>query len=326
MKSKNFATRVVAGWLFMLSIPGGLPAQEAAQQTRRGLELMSQGRYQEAEEFLRHALEIAGPADPNATYNLASLYHRMGRFPEAERLHQRALEQIERTRGPFDPEAAQSLNDLGALYRSLGRYSRSIAVLERSIAILDRNPPQKFASTVFNNLGNAYLDIGHYGKADAAVRRGLAAAESGLYEDASDLGFIQASLGRVYFLRKQFGDAETAYRNAASVIADTLGSQHPEYGLALTNIALVYERQRRYGEALPLLESAIDILERSSGRESPMLTNTLYCYSEVMKGLGRKSEARQIERRAKSLVRPDAGTIDVEVLRGRHRQSNSPHP
>lgn len=226
--------------------------------------------------------------------------------------------QIERMRGPFDPAVAQSLNDLGALYRSLGRYSRAIDVLERAVEILDRNPPQKFACTLLNHLGNTYYDLGEYAKADLIVRRALAIAESGSFEDRSDLGYILSSLGRGYVLRKQNVEAEAASRKAVLVFADTLGSRHPEYALALTNLALVCHRQRRFREALPLLESAVDILERSFGREAPFLASTLHLYAEVMKALGRKFEARQIVRRARSVARPAAGTVDIRALSRRH--------
>ena len=315
MGSKNFAASRVVWCFLVLMLSNALLSQDAVTLTRQGLEMTNQGRYREAEEFLRHAVEIAGPTNATAVYNLASLYQRQGRFKEAERLHRLALQHIEQMHGPFDPAVAQSLNDLGALYRLVGRYSEAIGVLERAVQVLDRNAPQRFASAVHNNLGNAYLDVREYAKADTAVRRALAIAESGHYEDRSDLAYIMSSLGRGYVLRKQYLEAEATYGTAVSMCAATLGSQHPEYALALTNLALVYQRQGRFREALPLLESAKDILERSFGREAPILATTLYACADVMKGLGRKSEARQFARRAKSIVRPDAGTVDIRVLR-----------
>lgn len=236
MKSKHFLGRsAVQGFLALAC--GIVLAQDALTPTRKGLELMDQSRFGEAEGFLRRALEIAGPADSTAAYNLASLYHRQGRFLEAERLHRVALEHIERTHGPFDPEVAQSLNDLGALYRSLGKHSQAIAMLERAVLILDRNPPQKFAGAVFNNLGNAYIDIGQYMKAESMFRRSLAIIESGQYEDPSNHAYILSGLGRIYALRKQYVEAEAAHRKALAIFGSTLGSRHPEYPLAQTNLA-----------------------------------------------------------------------------------------
>ena len=87
MKSRHFVERSAAGCFLALACCSVMLAQDALTATRKGLELMGQARYGEAEEFLHRALEIAGPADSTAVYNLANLYHRQGRFQEAERLH-----------------------------------------------------------------------------------------------------------------------------------------------------------------------------------------------------------------------------------------------
>src|SRR5258706_11608036 len=147
------AWRILLGSILVFTCPGRLHSQDAVTLAQQGLELMNQGRYREAEAPLLRALELAGPENPTAVYNLAALYHRQGRLSEAERLHRRALEVIERERGPrergpYDGEVAQSLNDLGAIYRSLGRHSQAIAGLERALQILDRNPAGELAANV----------------------------------------------------------------------------------------------------------------------------------------------------------------------------------
>jgi tetratricopeptide (TPR) repeat protein len=313
----NYLFVSTSAWLLAVLLPYALAAQDAVSATQRGLEMMNQGRYQEAEAHLLRAFEIAGRENATAVYNLASLRQRQGRFQEAERLHRTALGRWEQERGPFSPEVAQSLNDLGALYRALGRYSQAIEVLQRATEILDRNPTQKFACSVLSNLANTYSDVGEYGEAIRVARRALALAESGNYEDRSTLGYILNSLGTMYFKQKDYGEAETTLLRAVRTFADTLGSQHQEYGLALTNLALVYNRQRRFRDALPLLQEAIETLERSSGPEAPILAGSLYAYADVMKGLGRKSEARQIARRAKAMDNPETGTIDIRLLTSR---------
>ena len=319
MKFRHFVERSAVGCVLTLACCGVVLAQDALTPTRKGLDLVDQGRYEEAEEFLRKALEIATPADATAVYNLANLYHRQGRLQDAERLHRLALQHLERTHGLFDPEVAQSLNDLGALYRSRGRYSQAIEVLERAVLILERNPPQKFACAVFNNLGNTYVDIGQHTKAENMFRRALAVNESGQYEDPSDLGYTLSGLGRIHALRKQYVEAEAAHHKALAIFGATLTPRRAEYALAQTNLALIYERQKRFREAVLLFESAINILEESHSRESPVLASVLFGYAAAMKRLGRKSEARQIERRAKSIVGPATGTVDVAALQQRRR-------
>ncbi len=309
------AMRIVLGSLLVFLCAGRLHSQDIVALTQPGLELMNQGLFREAESPLLQALKLAGPDSPAAVYNVASLYHRQGRFSEAMRLHRHALELIERGSGPFHLDVAQSLNDLGAIYRSLGRHSQAIAALERALRILDRNPSGELTATVLNNLGAAYYEIGHFAKSEEIAQRALAAAEQ---DGGSEVPYLLSTLGHGYVARKQYSNAEDVYRRAISLLAEAHGVQHPDYALALSNLAALYQRQRRFRESVPLLESAIEILEKSAGCNSPVLGVPLDRYAEVLRGLGRKAEAREVARRAKSIVRPGAGTVDVAVLRRTH--------
>jgi len=300
-----------------------LHSQDAVALTKQGLEFINRGRFREAESPLLQTLKLAGPDNPTAVYNLASLYHRQGRFSEAERLHRHALELIERESGPFHPDEAQSLNDLGAIYRTLGRHARAIAVLERAVGILDRNPPNELTATILNNLGAAYVEIGQVAQSQEIVRRALVIAESG-QDGGSEVPYLMSTLGYGYLATKRYSDAETVYRRAISLLAATHGVQHPDYAIALSNLAALYQRQNRFRDAVPLLESAIEILEGSAGRDAPVLGLSLDRYATVLRSLGRKPEARQVARRAKSIIGPGTGTVDVTAL-GRTRRGTISH-
>lgn len=323
MDCKILARKMARLCLFAWMSSGVLLSQDALTPTQHGLHLVNQGRYREAEAYFLQALEIAGPANATAVYNLASLYQRQGRLKAAERLHRLSLEQIERVHGSHSLEMAQSLNDLGALFRSQGKYSRAVGLLETAVRILDRNAPQTLACSVFNNLGNTYFEVGKHGEASTYIDRAVALAESGKCEDRSDLGYTLNSLGRIHLQRKEFNKAEAVFQRAASTFADTLGPQHPDYALALANLAGEYQRQRRFAEALLLLELAVGILECSFGPEAPMLATTLHTCGEVMKAVGRKSEAKLILLRAKSIASPASGTVDIAALNSNRQVTGS---
>jgi tetratricopeptide (TPR) repeat protein len=306
--------RIVLGSILVALCSGPLHSQDTVALTQQGLEFMNRGRFREAESPLVQALKLAGQDNPTAVYNLASLYHRQGRFQEAERLHRHALELIERHNGPLHPDVAQSLNDLGAIYRSLGKHSQAIAVLERAVRILDTQPSSELNATTLNNLGAAYHEVGQFVRSEEIVRRALATAESG-QNGGSDVPYLLSTLGHGYLARKHYLEAEAVYRRAISLLAATHGVQHPDYAFAMSNLAALYQRQRRFREAVPLLESAIEIFEGSVGRDAPCLGVPLDRYTEVLRGVGRKAEAREVARRAKSIVRPGTRTVDVAALR-----------
>jgi tetratricopeptide (TPR) repeat protein len=316
------ARRVVLGCVLVALCSVPLHSQDVRALTQQGLEYMKLGRFREAESPLLQALKLTGPDNPTAVYNLAALYHRQWRLSEAERLHRRALELIEHESGPLSLDVAQSLNDLGAVYRSLGKHSQAIGVLERAVGILDGKPSSELTVTTLNNLGAAYYEIGQVVQSEDVVRRALAIAESGQH-GGGEVPYLMSALGRQHFARKQYADAETAHRRAISLLAGMHGVQHPDYAIALSNLAAVYQKQKRFPDAVPLLESAIEILEASVGRDASVLGVPLDSYSEVLRSLGRKSEAREVARRAKAIVRPGTWTVDVKALRQTRRSTTS---
>ena len=89
----------------------------------RGAQLYQQGRYAEAEQAFRSALDAAehlGPDDVRVAVvlnNLASLCHNERKIEEAQALYERALAIRRRALGEHHPMVAQSLNNLSSLYR-----------------------------------------------------------------------------------------------------------------------------------------------------------------------------------------------------------------
>ena len=304
----------IFGLVFGLAVP--LRAQDAGALSRQGLVLMDHARYAEAETVLKQALAKAGPNNATALYNLASVYHREGKFQEARRLHLAALEIVQRERGQFDAEVAQSLNDLGSIDRSMGQYSRAIQSLERAAGMIDQTLALDLLVTVLNNLGAAYYEAGQRAKAETILRQGLALAESSSGRAREAVPYLLSGLGRAYLDRKRFAEAEAAFERVVEALEASVGLQHPDYAIALYNLATAYQRQKRFLAAQPFMEQAISILEKSLNPATPLLAAPFESYAEILKGLGRNAEAREIARRAKLLARRNVGIVDVTTLRG----------
>jgi tetratricopeptide (TPR) repeat protein len=291
------------------------PLENTSILTRRGLELINQGRYDEAEAPLVRVYELTGGSNATATYNLASLYHRQGRLQEALRLHRLALEQIERAEGPFHADVAQSLNDIGAVYRALGRHTQAAAMFERAIQVLDRHPSAELRISVLNNLSAVYIEIGQYPEAERIAMLALAEAETARLTAHPAIARIFNNLGKSYFSQKKYAAAEAALERAVTLLTDLEGEKHPDYAIAVTNLAAAYGKRKRYREALDRYGAAIRVLEATAGPENPILAGPLAGYAEMLKRAGRRKEGRDAALRAKSLLRSGDGTVDAMALR-----------
>jgi tetratricopeptide (TPR) repeat protein len=90
--------------------------------------------------------------------NLADLYRKQGRYPEAEPLFLRSLSIKEKQLGADHPSVATSLNNLAFLYNAQGNYVEAKTLSQRALTILqqklgDHHPhTQKslFATKMFN--------------------------------------------------------------------------------------------------------------------------------------------------------------------------------
>ena len=117
------------------------------------------GRYQDSENLLRRALELA-PAFGPARANLATVLYRQNRPSEA-------IAELDRLRG-LDGDAHQSLK--AAALGRIGGYEEAIGIYE---AVLARFPGQ---AKVWMSYGHVLKTVGRQGDSVAAYRRAIAAA------------------------------------------------------------------------------------------------------------------------------------------------------
>ena len=111
------------GLLWLLSWGHALAqAKDWENIVRSGDELRRSGRYVEAEQNYRAAVQAAekfGDQDPRlarSLNNLAVIHKELGRYAEAVPLAQRALALWEAALGPNHPDVAAGLNNLANLY------------------------------------------------------------------------------------------------------------------------------------------------------------------------------------------------------------------
>src|SRR5690349_11491119 len=103
--------------------------KEWEEQTSRVEQLYQQGKYDEALDLARRALDLAekefGLDHSNTAEslnNVAVLYKSKGDYASAEPLYRRALAIREKKLGPDHPDTAASVNNLASLYYSKGDY------------------------------------------------------------------------------------------------------------------------------------------------------------------------------------------------------------
>jgi CHAT domain-containing protein/Tfp pilus assembly protein PilF len=317
-------------------------AQQAAELNAEGGRLYGEGKYAEAAEAFRRALEYVRRLCPKDRHpdghpdlatsinNLAVLYESMGEYAKAEPLFQEALA-MRRALFPKDrfpdghPDLAISLNNLGGLYQRAGKYTkakplyRQALEMKRALYPKGRYPDgHPELATGMNNLGFLYASAGEYAKAEPlfqealAMRRALFPKER--FPDGHPL--LAASLnnlGALYVSAGQYARAEPLLRQAlqmrrALFPKDRFPDGHSDLARGIGNLGSLYRSAGEYAKAEPLLREALDMDRALFPKERfpsghPLLAASINNLGFVYHSAGEYAKAERLHREALDMCR-----------------------
>jgi tetratricopeptide (TPR) repeat protein len=220
------------------------------------LQHQEQGRFRDAHEAYKRAIEAAGGAAVTPAtrlrlqLNLASLYLEEREYGSAEQLI-RAAERHAREVPPDSPELAGLYNAAGTLRLIGGKLSPAQQMFEKALAILDRpgvGLGNELASVLLNT-ASVQIRQGRY----AEARRNLERA-AGLLQDApgaskSQLIRVLATRSTLEYLAKDRAAAESAAARAVSLAEAHYGPDNLLVAELMQNYALILNRLSRGKEA-----------------------------------------------------------------------------
>jgi tetratricopeptide (TPR) repeat protein len=170
------------GTLLLLQLwPGATSAQTPRWETyiTDGVNAYKQGRYAEAEQWLREAVKEAEAVKPQALRlarslnDLGVIYYAQDKHAEAVPLYERALAIQEKILGREHPLVALTLYNLAALYHAQGKYYKAEPLYERSLAIREKTlgPEHPDVMTSLSGLAAVYHRRGKDAEAAEAEAR-----------------------------------------------------------------------------------------------------------------------------------------------------------
>jgi tetratricopeptide (TPR) repeat protein len=247
-----------------------------------------QGNYHEAEPLYRQALEIAQQQllipTPNFASgiaklttiasilnNLALLFHKQGRYSEAESFYHQALEISQQLLGESDPLVATSLHNLAECYYLQGRYTEAEPLCLKSLHIRQQQLGEShpLVAQSLSNLAQLYTLQNRYGEAEPLCLRSLEIRQQQLGENHPDAAVSLYKLADLYIVQKRYSEAEPMCLQSLEINKQQLGEAHIQTAYSLGTLAKLYAGQERYKEAEPLYLQTLAILERSLGQSHP---------------------------------------------------------
>jgi CHAT domain-containing protein/tetratricopeptide (TPR) repeat protein len=210
--------------------------------------------------------------------NLASFLGGQGRYGEAEQLFRRALERQERALGKDHPDTLGTVNNIAVLYQMQDRYAEAALHLERALRGFERAVGKDHPTTlaIVSNLALLNQGQDRYEEAEPLARRALEARERTLGKDHPDTLTSVNILAAQYRGQGSYAEAEALQKRVIAGLERKLGSDHPNTIDGTANLAEVYFAQSDWGRATQFWQRSTDaVIKRTlRGARDARMTGT----------------------------------------------------
>lgn len=235
----------------------------AAARVAHGLVLHGAGRYEEAVQELRAALEmLESQEDP---LRLATVHNNIGaalamqhEFADAEQAYRSALRLRLDVLGEDHPLVAETRSNLAGTLDQMGRPEEAErearAAAEVWTAALGPDHPD--VAVARGNLSQILRSQGRYAEAEAEARFALASFRAKLGAGHRDAGIAARNVATLLLDQGKFGDAKALLESTIGLAVSELGAAHPELTVWNLDFASTLLRYERANDALDFAEAA----------------------------------------------------------------------
>ncbi|KAJ7878244.1 acyl transferase/acyl hydrolase/lysophospholipase [Mycena leptocephala] len=254
------------------------------------------------------------PDTLRAMANLATTYHKLGRYQEAEPLASTVLEKQKQLLGADHPHTLLAMGNLAVTYHKLGRYQEAeplesmcwrsgsryqeaepleSIVLEKRKQLLGADHPDTLSAMA--NLAATYRNLGR-SKRQSHLKALCWKAEAAAWCRPSRHAVQEAEPLESIVLEKR---------------KQVLGADHPDTLSAMANLAATYRELGRYQEAESLEGIVLEKRKQVLGADHPNTLLAMENLAATYHELGRYKEAEDLEAQHDELVGYDSGDSEA---------------
>ncbi|CAM4845904.1 unnamed protein product [Rotaria magnacalcarata] len=151
---------------------------------RMGQLMLKVGHFDQAEELYQELLKNASTDSDGAHiyHQLGYLKDQQGKYPEAVKFYEKALEIKWKTLPEDDASLAPTYGAIGIVYDSMGEYSKALEFYEKALKIKEISlpPTHPDLATSYNNTATAYYGMDQYSKALSYLEKALTIYQNSL--------------------------------------------------------------------------------------------------------------------------------------------------
>jgi len=221
-------------------------------------------------------------------------YH-WGRYEEAKRGVDRALELYEQTVNQDPTLKAHLFNDLATVTADMGDKKDALKWAEQALIVRRElyGDDHSDTATSLANVAGCYSLLGEHDKALALGWQALVIKRKLFGDNHTDTAYALGNIASYYHSLREFDKALEFGQQALDIRCMQLGEEHPDTATSLNNVSIYLSSLNRKNEALELSQQALAIRQKLLGESHP---DTILSYHSVIYGLlhnGRKPQAIQ---------------------------------
>jgi CHAT domain-containing protein len=238
-----------------------------------------------------------------------------GRVSEALPFARRAIELMQRERGPDDLEVGTAMHTLALLHVQLGQYADAEPLYKQALAVREKvlGAEHIEVAATLHALAALYVYQGRYADAEGLYQRARNIKERLLGPEHSEVATTLHNLAVLLALEGRYAEAEPIHKRALAIKEKTVGAEHPDVGSSLYALAELYVREGRFLEAEPLYKRSLSIKEKALGLNHSEVGTALYGLAALYVYLGRYEEAEPLYRRTLGIKETLLGSEHSEV-------------
>jgi tetratricopeptide (TPR) repeat protein len=298
-------------WVGLLVCPGALcrAPEDWREAIIRASAAEFAGDYSGAREILGEALKEARlhPEDHERAgivlMRLGWMCHILGDYEEAHLRLRAAISQLETAFGKSHRAVGRAMNQYAAVCEIRRDWKEAERFRGQALAILIRELGPNHPETLLarNDLALGLSARGGHAAAVESYREILAAWPESSGTQEAVHGQIWINLGYSLLALKRHAEAREALERGVSILMTVVPRAHPVFTDALYGLAQTEVAARNWAAADRYLREAQELAEAALLPCHPVAIRIFEARSQVLNALGRKPEARQLQKMARSL-------------------------
>jgi len=266
------------------------------------------------ERAIQTGLEVYPPEDPYLAFvesNLAGMYSDLGRYGEARRMYEDAIEVMEKSVGADSPKLMSALSLLAHLLFTQADHAGAAALYERVLETHLRQHGDAHSHTLKAkaNLANAYYEIDRLHDAETLLREVLEVELNRPDRAVDQVVNATAGLGALLH-RKGDHEAAEAYALEALALAEqAYGTDHIKVAYRLQNVVSVQIGAGKLDAAQAGVSRLREMTTREYGQRHPRVAEILAFEAQIAAKRGDADRSRARRREAFELVVDFTNTV-----------------